>query len=90
MHGDAESPPPEPRAALECFSSLRAVLVPAEGVPVSVGEQKLSVHRLQKLGLQGTPGPPHPAGDRSGSNYVLIAFFQAVSWEPGSSEFMNK
>lgn len=79
-----------PEQHLSVLVPLRAVLVPAEGVPVSVGEQKLSVHRLQKLGLQGTPGPPHPAGDRSGSNYVLIAFFQAVSWEPGSSEFMNK
>lgn len=79
-----------PEQHLSALVPLRTVLVPAEGVPVSVGEWKLSEHRLQKLGLRGTPGPPHPAGYRSGSNYVLIAFFQAVSWEPGSSEFMNK
>jgi hypothetical protein len=48
----------------------------------------------QELGLQGTPraAPPLPlrADNRSGSNYVLIAFFQAVSLEPRSSEFINK
>lgn len=52
--------------------------------------------------LRELRGRPHPAAsrpplplplrvdNRSGSNYALIAFFQAVSLEPRSSEFMNK
>lgn len=56
----------------------------------------------RREGCRELRGHPHPHGraaplplplrvdNRSGSNYALIAFFQAVSREPRSSEFMNK
>ena len=51
---------PSPEQHLSASEPLRAVLVPAEGVPASVGEQKLCVHRLQTLGQQGTPRAAPP------------------------------